>query len=113
MLDLAELRRVIEGDDEEDELLDMFDLEDMEEDDLMDLDDFDEDADDYDDYDEIDDDEDDDDDFGGAYSLAQRGAPSEFAGVDLLLPRRSFKGARNMETVKDCEHRTYRSANED
>lgn len=30
-------------------------------------------------------------------------SPAEFAGVDLITPRRSYKGAKNMETVKDCE----------
>ena len=33
-----------------------------------------------------------------------RAEAGEFAGVDLITPRRSFKGARNIETVKDCEY---------
>lgn len=34
---------------------------------------------------------------------------TEFAGVEVVLPRRSFRGAANIETVKDCEHRTLGS----
>lgn len=107
-LDLAELRRVIEGEDGEELDQDMFDFDALDEEDMMDLDAMDDEEEDYDEYnDDFDDeDEDEDDGFGDSpedpSSLSARALPSEFAGVDLLLPRRSFKGARNMETVKDC-----------
>lgn len=34
---------------------------------------------------------------------------TEFAGVEVVLPRRSYRGAANIETVKDCEHPGLRS----
>jgi len=87
------LRSVIEGDDEEEE-----DDTDMEEDDF--------DSDEYDDYGDYDDDLDDD--FGDIHDDGDEEgrhwtSPAEFAAVDMITPRRSFKGAKNMETVKDCE----------
>jgi len=33
----------------------------------------------------------------------------DFGNVEMILPRRSFKGARNMETVKDCNFLGFRS----
>ncbi len=33
---------------------------------------------------------------------APRAEEGVFGGVDMIMPRRSFKGARNIETVKDC-----------
>ena len=71
----------------------------------MEDDDFD--SDEYDDYRDYDDDLDDDD-FGDIYDDGDeeerhRTTPAEFAAVDMITPRRSFKGAKNMETVKDCE----------
>jgi nuclear receptor interaction protein len=88
------LRSVIEGDDDDDDDMD------MEEDDL--------DSDEYDEYEDYDDDMDDDDDFGDIYDDGEEDgrhwtSPAEFADVDMISPRRSFKGAKNMETVKDCE----------
>jgi WD and tetratricopeptide repeat-containing protein 1 len=75
-------------------------------------DDMEEDGDD-DDEDEEDEDEDelDEDEFGDPLEMDEdafdevdpRSAQSEFGGVEMLVPRRSFKGARNVETVKDCE----------
>jgi nuclear receptor interaction protein len=67
------------------------------------------------DMDEDDEDEDevDEDEFGDPLDLEDpdaefdgmdpRSAQSEFGGVEMIIPRRSFKGARNIETVKDCE----------
>lgn len=88
------MRSVIEGDDEEEE-----DDTDMEENDF--------DSDEYDDYGDYDDDLDDDD-FGDIHDDGDEEgrhwtSPAEFAAVDMITPRRSFKGAKNMETVKDCE----------
>ena len=34
---------------------------------------------------------------------APRAEGGVFGRVDLVMPRRSFKGARNIETVKDCQ----------
>jgi nuclear receptor interaction protein len=47
-------------------------------------------------------DEDDEDDYGGmdADPLSDMG---ECGDVEKILPRRCFKGARNVRTVKDCE----------
>lgn len=58
--------------------------------------------DDEDDDEEEDEDEDDYDDFetGNASSLSNLG---EFGGVETIHPRMYYRGARNMETVKDCE----------
>ena len=56
----------------------------------------------YDEYEEVDED-----DFGELDGEDMADAPRSeegvFAGVDMIMPRRSFKGARNIETVKDCE----------
>jgi nuclear receptor interaction protein len=65
------------------------------------------DSDDYDDFEDYDEDMDDDD-FGDIYDDGEEEgrhwtSPAEFAGVDMITPRRSFKGAKNMETVKDCK----------
>jgi nuclear receptor interaction protein len=49
------------------------------------------------------DDDDDDSDSDLAYSNGALSSEGEFKGVDLLYPRHSFRGARNVETVKDCE----------
>jgi nuclear receptor interaction protein len=38
-----------------------------------------------------------------------RSADSEFGGVDMITPRRTFKGAKNIETVKDCKSMFIRS----
>lgn len=63
---------------------------------------------DFDDEDDFDEDDEDDDEFGtdddASHHLASdpRSADGEFGSVPLILPRRSFKGARNAETVKDC-----------
>jgi nuclear receptor interaction protein len=53
---------------------------------------------------EVDDDDDDDfdDDDEGWSPRGARSSEGRFKSVDLLYPRRSFKGARNVETVKDC-----------
>jgi nuclear receptor interaction protein len=64
-----------------------------------------------DDDDEEDEDELDEDEFGDPLEMEEdafdevdpRSAQSEFGGVEMLVPRRSFRGARNVETVKDCE----------
>jgi nuclear receptor interaction protein len=95
------------------------DLEDYDDDDLDDLDDIDDDDEDMEDdegldedeedaggssdedMDDYDDDYDDDDDEDGTYA-DPRSSEGEYAHVPLILPRRSYKGARNMETVKDC-----------
>ena len=63
------------------------------------------------DDDEDEDDEDmDDDDFGDTFDDDEEGlgghlnaGPGEFASVSMLIPRKSFKGAKNIETVKDCK----------
>lgn len=58
------------------------------------------------------DDFEDDDDFGDIdeedsnpffYHTGALSKDSQFCNVDMLYPKRMFKGARNMETVKDCE----------
>jgi len=119
--DLAELRRVIEGDDEEDDDDDDDDDDDginMDLDDLEGIDGIEDDGDPdggayYDEGDEMDemdedgfgeyDDEDEDEDEEEDEDEQVWTSPAEFAGVDLITPRRSYKGAKNMETVKDCE----------
>jgi len=55
-----------------------------------------------------DDDMDEDDGFGDGYDDVDEDeqvwtSPAEFAGVDLITPRKCYKGAKNMETVKDCK----------
>lgn len=47
--------------------------------------------------------EDSDDDSDVMYRNGALSSEGEFKGVDVLFPRRSFRGARNVETVKDCE----------
>lgn len=68
---------------------------DMQEDDFLEDDEMDED-----DFDE--DDEDDEDDEGPLYP-DRRSDETEFGGVEMITPRRMFKGAKNVETVKDCK----------
>ncbi|KAL1409988.1 hypothetical protein Q8F55_003988 [Vanrija albida] len=55
------------------------------------------DSDDDDDYDS-----DDSDDYPFGIRRGERSATGQFGSVPLLHPRRMFKGARNVETVKDC-----------
>jgi hypothetical protein len=114
--DLAELRRIVEGDDDELDSLDEMDMDEMEH--MGEMDDFYGDEDEEDEFDENFDDDDDgnDDDmdendgFGDGYDDVDEDeqvwtSPAEFAGVDLITPRRSYRGAKNMETVKDCMSR--------
>jgi hypothetical protein len=61
-----------------------------------------------DEYDEEDEDEDDDEDVDDDYDDGdeamypdRRSADTEFGGVELIYPRRMFRGAKNIETVKD------------
>ncbi|KAL7418329.1 hypothetical protein Q5752_006787 [Cryptotrichosporon argae] len=78
----------------------------------LDWEDEDEDEDDEFDMDEYDDDELDDDGLGDESEPDYYGplsAHGEFAGVALVAPRRLFKGARNSETVKDCNFLGERS----
>lgn len=95
--DLARLRALMEGDDDglEEDDEDMIDEED-------DFDGFDEDDEmgdeDFDFIEEADMDEDEDGEYGQVMGIG------EFAGVDVVYPRRSYKGARNIETVKDCTY---------
>jgi nuclear receptor interaction protein len=49
-----------------------------------------------------DDDEDDDEDDEGPIYPDRRSEETEFGGVEMITPRRMFKGAKNVETVKDC-----------
>lgn len=110
--DLAELRAVIEEDDDDENVYfeGEDDMDDVDMDDMDEMYDFDGDEDEEDEYldmDDMDEDEDDDD-FGDGYNDEDEDeqiwtSPAEFAGVDLITPRRSYKGAKNMETVKDCE----------
>ena len=74
-----------------------------------DIDDLEEDEDDFEDDDAFDEDDDDDmDDTAGeqgdgfCMNIGARADAGEFGGVELITPRRSFKGAKNFETVKDC-----------
>lgn len=46
------------------------------------------------------DDEDEEDEYGSGNSLSDLG---EFGNVEKIMPRMCYKGARNMETVKDCK----------
>jgi len=62
---------------------------------------YDEDYEDEDDYDE-DEAEDEDEDGPGLVYPDRRSAETEFGNVEMITPRRVFKGARNIETVKDC-----------
>jgi WD and tetratricopeptide repeat-containing protein 1 len=63
-------------------------------------DEFDEEDEDEDDYEDVDDDYDDGDE---AIYPDRRSADTEFGGVELIYPRRMFRGAKNVETVKDCK----------
>lgn len=69
-------------------------------------DDFDEDEEmdefDFEDDDDMDYDEDDDEDGQGPIFPDRRSEETEFGGVEMIGPRRIFKGAKNVETVKDC-----------
>jgi len=60
-----------------------------------DLDEEDEDEEDYEDDDDYDDGDE-------AMYPDRRSADTEFGGVELIYPRRMFRGAKNIETVKDC-----------
>jgi hypothetical protein len=62
-------------------------------------DEFDEEDEDEDDYEDVDDDYDDGDE---AMYPDRRSADTEFGRVELIYPRRMFRGAKNVETVKDC-----------
>jgi len=62
-------------------------------------DEFDEEDEDEDDNEDVDDDYDDGDE---AMYPDRRSADTEFGGVELIYPRRMFRGAKNIETVKDC-----------
>ena len=62
-------------------------------------DEYDEQDEDEDDYEDVDDDYDDGDE---AMYPDRRSADTEFGGVELIYPRRMFRGAKNVETVKDC-----------
>ncbi|ORY26663.1 WD40-repeat-containing domain protein [Naematelia encephala] len=86
----------------EDFLVDGEDDEDGLEDDLEEEDEYDEDDDEFD----IFDDNDDDDDFDVDKLRSENG---DFAAVDMIYPKRSFRGARNVETVKDCNFLGARS----
>ena len=55
-----------------------------------------------DDLDFLDGDQDIDEDQAGFENGTPRADQGQFSGVDLITPRRCFKGARNVETVKDC-----------
>lgn len=48
-------------------------------------------------------DDDDDSDDIGMYRSGALSSEGEFKGVEVLYPRKSYRGARNVETVKDCE----------
>jgi hypothetical protein len=56
-----------------------------------------------DEFDEEDEDEGDYDDGDEAMYPDRRSADTEFGGVELIYPRRMFRGAKNVETVKDCK----------
>jgi nuclear receptor interaction protein len=58
--------------------------------------------DDEDDGDFDDEDIEDEDVYTGPGHALWRSADSEFGRVDMITPRRTFKGAKNIETVKDC-----------
>jgi len=62
-------------------------------------------ADEFDEEDEDEEDYEDDDDYDDgdeAMYPDRRSADTEFGGVELIYPRRMFRGAKNIETVKDC-----------
>lgn len=79
-IDDDDLDEVDEEDEDEDDDEDMFDEEDDDDEDELDQD--------YEDY------------IDGLSD--PRSADGEFASVPMILPRQSYKGARNYETVKDC-----------
>lgn len=54
-------------------------------------------------YDDIDDEDEDDEDDEGSIYPDRRSEETEFGQVEMISPRRIFKGAKNVETVKDCE----------
>lgn len=89
-----DMAAILHGDGEEDGFEEEDDFGEEEE---YDEDDYEEEEEDDDDDDEYGDDEDDD-----HLTVDPRTSSTEFAGVDCIYPRRSFKGARNVETVKDC-----------
>ncbi|WWD19486.1 hypothetical protein CI109_103946 [Kwoniella shandongensis] len=83
--------------------IDLLDEDDENELDAMDFDEEDE-------YDEDDEEEDDEDILSiTAGSNSSRVPAKAFDSVETIFPRRSFKGARNMETVKDCNFLGTRS----
>lgn len=55
-----------------------------------------------DDDDDMDYEEDEDEDGQGPIFPDRRSEETEFGGVEMISPRRIFKGAKNVETVKDC-----------
>jgi len=95
-LDLADLEDTEEESEEE--------LDDPDEEDELDLEDYQEHAEDMYDHD---DEFDEDDEFEGYGYDARRVDEAEFAGVEMILPRRSFRGAKNVQTVKDCMSPLY------
>lgn len=74
------------------------DVEDDEEEDM----DIDEESEEEEEEEEEEDDDDDSDDVG-MYRSGALSSEGEFKGVEVLYPRKSYRGARNVETVKDCE----------
>jgi hypothetical protein len=56
----------------------------------------------YEDEEDDDGDDDDMDDIDGPMYPDRRSADTEFGGVEMIYPRRMFRGAKNVETVKDC-----------
>ncbi|ORX40723.1 WD40-repeat-containing domain protein [Kockovaella imperatae] len=107
-----------ELDDENQELLNLHEMdedeimeeeEEEEEDLILDEDDDDE----YDDYEEdedVDDDDDDDEDDIDALDFMEPPARATvFDSVDMITPRSNFRGAKNMDTVKDCNFLGSRS----
>lgn len=114
--DLSDIEEIPQGVDEEAEFDDGEDQMDDEDDQFDDEDDQ------MDDDDDQPEDEDDrsgeeEDDFEYALEAgvqvpdfeSREGRPQAFASVDMIGPRRSFKGAKNMETVKDCNFLGVRS----
>lgn len=62
-------------------------------------------GDEYDDEDDYEGEEDMFDDEEGPMYPDRRSAETEFGGVEMIHPRRMFRGAKNVETVKDCTSR--------
>jgi hypothetical protein len=71
-------------------------------DEIDDYDGFEDEFGDEDDYEDYDDDDEDEDDEDGSMFADRRSADTEFGGVEMIYPRRMFRGAKNVETVKDC-----------